>query len=207
MNSASTIIDERMTKEIISRLETTEKSIKNAIAQQKRADFKEANQTMYAQMNLFMECLSQSVSQIDSIRARMEESVSEQKAAHKYEAMEKKLLAGQIDQILGRTEILETFRELLHKDAALMDNCEGDLVEFLKLDDLLSQDVTSLKLGGDIINPLIKNGFDTIATLVMNDAATIQERTKLGPKRMERLQFSLGQLSSELQLGMFSNNS
>ena len=67
--------------------------------------------------------------------------------------------------------------------------------------------VASLKVGGDIINPLIKNGFDTIATLVMNDAATIQERTKLGPKRMERLQFSLGQLSSELQLGMFSNNS
>lgn len=146
MNSASTVIDERMTKEIISRLETKEKSIKNAIAQQKRADFKEANQTMYAQMNLFMECLSQSVSKIDSICARMEESVSEQKAAHKYEAMEKKLLAGQIDQILGRTEILETFRELLHKYAALMDNCEGDLIEFLKLDDLLSQDVASLKL-------------------------------------------------------------
>ena len=77
--------------------------------------------------------------------------MSEQKAAHKYEAMEKKLLAGQIDQILGRTEILETFRELLYKYAALMDNCEGDLVEFLKLDDLLSQDVAALKLGGDII--------------------------------------------------------
>lgn len=201
MNSASTIIDERMTKEIISRLETTEKSIKNAIAQQKRADFKEANQTMYAQMNLFMECLSQSVSQIDSIRARMEESVSEQKAAHKYEAMEKKLLAGQIDQILGRTEILETFRGLLHKYTALMENCEGDLVEFLKFDDLLSQDITSLKLGGDIINPLIKNGFDTIATLVMNDAATIQERTKLGPKRMQRLEEALKAYSSELSVG------
>ena len=203
MNSASTIIDERMTKEIISRLETTEKSIKNAIAQQKRADFKEANQTMYAQMNLFMECLSQSVSQIDSIRARMEESVSEQKAAHKYEAMEKKLLAGQIDQILGRTEILETFRGLLHKYTALMENCEGDLVEFLKFDDLLSQDITSLKLGGDIINPLIKNGFDTIATLVMNDAATIQERTKLGPKRMQRLEEALKAYSPELRFGMF----
>jgi hypothetical protein len=203
MNSASTIIDERMTKEIISRLETTEKSIKNAIAQQKRADFKEANQTMYAQMNLFMECLSQSVSQIDSIRARMEESVSEQKAAHKYEAMEKKLLAGQIDQILGRTEILETFRELLHKYAALMDNCEGDLVEFLKLDDLLSQDVALLKLGGDIINPLIRNGFDTIATLVMNDAATIQERTKLGPKRMQRLEEALKVYSPELRMGKY----
>ena len=201
MNSASTIIDERMTKEIISRLETTEKSIKNAIAQQKRADFKEANQTMYAQMNLFMECLSQSVSQIDSIRARMEESVSEQKAAHKYEAMEKKLLAGQIDQILGRTEILETFRGLLHKYTALMENCEGDLVEFLKFDDLLSQEITSLKLGGDIINPLIKNGFDTIATLVMNDAATIQERTKLGPKRMQRLEEALKAYSSELSVG------
>ena len=204
MNSASTVIDERMTKEIISRLETTEKSIKNAIAQQKRADFKEANKTMYAQMNLFMECLSQSVSQIDSIRARMEESVSEQKAAHKYEAMEKKLLAGQIDQILGRTEILETFRELLHKYAALMDNCEGDLVEFLKLDDLLSQDVASLKLGGDIINSLIKNGFDTIATLVMNDAVTIQETTKLGPKRMDRLQEGLFKISPTLKIGMFS---
>ncbi|MBR5298773.1 MAG: hypothetical protein IKU36_00830 [Bacteroidales bacterium] len=204
MNSASTVIDERMTKEIISRLETTEKSIKNAIAQQKRADFKEANETMYAQMNLFMDCLSQSVSQIDSIRARMEESVSEQKAAHKYEAMEKKLLAGQIDQILGRTEILETFRELLHKYAALMDNCEGDLVEFLKLDDLLSQDVASLKLGGDIINPLIKNGFDTIATLVMNDAVTIQETTKLGPKRMDRLQEGLFKISPTLKIGMFS---
>ena len=202
MNSASTVIDERMKKEIISHLEKTEKSIKNAIAQQKRTDFKEANETMYGQMKLFMDCLSLSVSQIDSIRARMEESVSEQKAAHKYEAMEKKLLAGQIDQILGRTEILETFRELLHKYAALMDNCEGDLVEFLKLDDLLSQDVASLKLGGDIINPLIKNGFDTIATLVMNDAATIQERTKLGPKRMQRLEEALKAYSPELRFGM-----
>jgi len=158
---------------------------------------------MYAQMNLFMECLSQSVSQIDSIRARMEESVSEQKAAHKYEAIEKKLLAGQIDKILGRTEILETFRELLHKYAALMDNCEGDLVEFLKLDDLLSQDVALLKLGGDIINPLIRNGFDTIATLVMNDAATIQECTKLGPKRMQRLEEALKVYSPELRMGKY----
>lgn len=203
MNSASTVIDERMTKEIISRLETTEKSIKSAIAQQKRTDVREANDTMYGQMKLFMDCLSLSVSKIDSIRARMEESVSEQKAAHKYEAMDKKLLAGQIDQILGRTEILETFRELLHKYAALMDNCEGDLVEFLKLDDLLSQDVALLKLGGDIINPLIRNGFDTIATLVMNDAATIQERTKLGPKRMQRLEEALKVYSPELRMGKY----
>ena len=135
----------------------------------------------------------------------MEESVSEQKAAHKYEAIEKKLLAGQIDQILGRTEILETFRELLHKYAALMDNCEGDLVEFLKLDDLLSQDVASLKLGGEIINPLIKNGLDTIATLEMNEAATIQERTKLGPKRMQRLEEALKVYSSELSVGKLSS--
>lgn len=158
---------------------------------------------MYVQMNLFMECLSQSVSKIDSICARMEESVSEQKAAHKYEAMEKKLLAGQIDQILGRTEILETFRGLLHKYTALMDNCEGDLVEFLKLDDLLSQDVASLKLGADIINPLIRNGFDTISALVMNDAATIQERTKLGPKRMQRLEEALKVYSPELRMGKY----
>ena len=203
MNSASTVIDERMTKEIISRLETTEKSIKSAIAQQKRTDVREANDTMYGQMKLFMDCLSLSVSKIDSICARMEESVSEQKAAHKYEAMDKKLLTGQIDQILGRTEILETFRELLHKYAALMDNCEGDLVEFLKLDDLLSQDVALLKLGGDIINPLIRNGFDTIATLVMNDAATIQERTKLGPKRMQRLEEALKVYSPELRMGKY----
>ena len=203
MNSASTIIDERMTKEIISRLETTEKAIKSAISQQKRTDVREANDTMYGQMKLFMDCLSLSVSKIDSICARMEESVSEQKAAHKYEAMEKKLLTGQIDQILGRTEILETFRELLHKYAALMDNCEGDLVEFLKLDDLLSQDVALLKLGGDIINPLIRNGFDTIATLVMNDAATIQERTKLGPKRMQRLEEALKVYSPELRMGKY----
>jgi hypothetical protein len=203
MNSSSTIFDEKMTKEILSQLEKTEKSIKSAIAQQKRTDVREANDTMYGQMKLFMDCLSLSVSKIDSICARMEESVSEQKAAHKYEAMEKKLLTGQIDQILGRTEILETFRELLHKYAALMDNCEGDLVEFLKLDDLLSQDVALLKLGGDIINPLIRNGFDTIATLVMNDAATIQERTKLGPKRMQRLEEALKVYSPELRMGKY----
>lgn len=200
MNSSSTVIDEGMTKEIISQLEKTEKSIKKAISHQTRVDVLDAE----GKINTLLESLDASVSGIDSIRARMEESVSEQKAAHKYEAMEKKLLAGQIDQILGRTEILETFRELLHKYAALMDNCEGDLVEFLKLDDLLSQDVASLKLGGDIINPLIKNGFDTIATLVMNDAVTIQETSKLGSKRMDRLQEGLFKISPELKIGMFS---
>ena len=203
MNSASTVIDERMKKEILSQLEKTEKSIKNAISRQKSADVREANESISAQWKVFMDCLSHSLSEINSLCARLEESVSEQKSAHKYEAMERKLFAGQIDQILGRTEILETFRGLLHKYTALIENCEGDLVEFLKLDDLLSQDVASLKLGGDIINPLIKNGFDTIATLVMNDAATIQERTKLGPKRMQRLEEALKVYSPELRMGKY----
>ena len=203
MNSASKFVDEKMKKDILSQLEKTEKSIKNAITQQKITDVKEANESISAQWKVFMDCLSHSLSEINSLCARLEESVSEQKSAHKYEAMERKLFAGQIDQILGRTEILETFRGLLHKYTALIENCEGDLVEFLKLDDLLSQDVTSLKLGGDIINPLIKNGFDTIATLVMNDAATIQERTKLGPKRMQRLEEALKAYSPELRFGMF----
>ena len=203
MNSASKFVDEKMKKDILSQLEKTEKSIKNAISQQKSTDVREANESISAQWKVFMDCLSHSLSEINSLCARLEESVSEQKSVHKYEAMERKLFAGQIDQILGRTEILETFRGLLHKYTALIENCEGDLVEFLKLDDLLSQDVTSLKLGGDIINPLIKNGFDTIATLVMNDAATIQERTKLGPKRMQRLEEALKAYSPELRFGMF----
>jgi hypothetical protein len=204
MNSSSTIFDEKMTKEIISQLEKTEKSIKSAIAQQKRTDVREANDTMYGQMKLFMDCLSQSVSQIDSIRARMEESVSEQKAAHKYESMEKKLLAGQIDQILGRTEILETFRGLLHKYTTLIESSEGDLVDFLQMDDLLSQDVSSLNIGSDITTPLIRNGYDKIESLVMSDIATIQDKTKLGPKRMERLQEGLSRLSPRLKVGMYS---
>ena len=204
MNSASTVIDERMKKEIISHLEKTEKSIKNAIAQQKRADFKEANETMYGQMKLFMDCLSLSVSQIDSICARMEESVSEQKAAHKYEAIEKKLLIGQLDQISQRTEILDTLRELIHKYSVLIENSEGDLVDFLQMDDLLSKDISSLNIGSDITTPLIRNGYDKIESLVMNDAATIQETTKLGPKRMERLQEGLSRVSPRLKIGMFS---
>ncbi len=207
MNSASTVIDERMKKEIISHLEKTEKSIKNAIAQQKRADFKEANETMYGQMKLFMDCLSLSVSQIDSICASMEESVSEQKAAHKYEAIEKKLLIGQLDQISQRTEILDTLRELIHKYSVLIENSEGDLVDFLQMDDLLSKDISSLNIGSDITTPLIRNGYDKIESLVMNDAATIQETTKLGPKRMERLQEGLSRVSPRLKIGMFSANS
>ena len=203
MNSSSKFVDEKMKKEILSQLEKTEKSIKNAISRQKSADVREANESISAQWKVFMDCLSHSLSEINSLCARLEESVSEQKSAHKYEAMERKLFAGQIDQILGRTEILETFRGLLHKYTALIENCDGDLVEFLKLDDLLSQDVASLKLGGDIINPLIKNGFDTIATLVMNDAATIQERTKLGPKRMQRLEEALKVYSPELRMGKY----
>ena len=204
MNSASTVIDERMKKEIISHLEKTEKSIKNAIAQQKRTDFKEANETMYGQMKLFMDCLSLSVSQIDSICARMEESVSEQKAAHKYEAIEKKLLIGQLDQISQRTEILDTLRELIHKYSVLIENSEGNLVDFLQMDDLLSKDISSLNIGSDITTPLIRNGYDKIESLVMNDAATIQETTKLGPKRMERLQEGLSRVSPRLKIGMFS---
>ena len=204
MNSASTVIDERMKKEIISHLEKTEKSIKNAIAQQKRTDFKEANETMYGQMKLFMDCLSLSVSQIDSICARMEESVSEQKAAHKYEAIEKKLLIGQLDQISQRTEILDTLRELIHKYSVLIENSEGNLVDFLQMDDLLSKDISSLNIGSDITTPLIRNGYDKIESLVMNDAATIQETTKLGPKRMERLQEGLSRFSPRLKIGMFS---
>lgn len=112
------------------------------------------------------------LSQLEKTEKSIKSAIAQQKAAHKYEAIEMKLFAGQIDQILDRTEILETFRGLLHKYTALMENCEGDLVEVLKFDDLLSQDITSLKLGGDIVNPLIKNGFDTIATLVMNDEAS-----------------------------------
>ena len=204
MNSASTVIDERMKKEIILHLEKTEKSIKNAIAQQKRADFKEANEAMYGQMKLFMDCLSLSVSQIDSICARMEESVSEQKAAHKYEAIEKKLLIGQLDQISQRTEILDTLRELIHKYSVLIENSEGDLVDFLQMDDLLSKDISSLNIGSDITTPLIRNGYDKIGSLAMNDAATIQETTKLGPKRMERLQEGLSRVSPRLKIGMFS---
>lgn len=200
MNSASTVIDERMTKEIISHLEKTEKSLRAAINNQKRIEVLDAER----KINTLLESLKETISGIDTISSRLEESVSEQKAAHKYEAMEKKLLIGQLDQIGQRTEVLDTFRELIHKYSVLVENSEGDLVDFLQMDDLLSKDISSLNIGTDITTPLIRNGYDKIESLVMNDAATIQEATKLGPKRMERLQDGLSRFSPRLIIGMFS---
>ena len=72
------------------------------------------------------------------------------------------------------------------------------------MDDLLSKDISSLNIGSDITTPLIRNGYNKIESLVMNDAATIQETTKLGPKRMEWLQEGLSRVSPRLKIGMFS---
>lgn len=119
-----------------------------------------------------------------------------------YEGLDLKLFKGQLDQLLGRTEILDTVRVVIHKYAFLLENSKGDFLEFLKVDDLLSQPVSVLKLGKEITGPLVRNGLVRIEDLLMTRSETIMERTKLGPKRMQRLEEALKAYSPGLRFGM-----
>jgi hypothetical protein len=79
-------------------------------------------------------------------------------------------------------------------------------VKFLKMDDLVSQSVTVLNLGRDIRSTLLRNGLDKVESLLLHDAATIQQMTRLGPKRMQRLEAALKDYSPQLGFGMYAQN-
>ncbi len=113
------------------------------------------------------------------------------------------LFNGQIAQLLDRTEILDTIRAVIHKYAYLIDVSKGDLVEFLKLDDVLSQPVQVLNISREITNALVRNGLDRIECLIMHDASVISQKTRLGPRRMQMLEEALKSYAPGLGFGMY----
>ena len=72
------------------------------------------------------------------------------------------------------------------------------------MDDLVSQPVTILNLGRDIRSALQRNGIDKIESLLIHDAPTIQQMTRLGPKRMQRLETALKDFAPQLNFGMYN---
>ena len=76
-------------------------------------------------------------------------------------------------------------------------------VNFLKMDDLVSQSVTVLNLGRDIRSTLLRNGLDKVESLLIHDAPTIQQMTRLGPKRMQRLEAALKDFAPQLGFGKY----
>lgn len=76
-------------------------------------------------------------------------------------------------------------------------------VNFLKMDDLVSQSVTVLNLGRDIRSTLLRNGLDKVESLLIHDAPAIQQMTRLGPKRMLRLEAALKDYAPELGFGKY----
>jgi hypothetical protein len=72
-------------------------------------------------------------------------------------------------------------------------------------DDLVSLSVIILNLGTDIRSVLLRNGLDKIESLLIHAAPTIQQMTRLGPKRMQRLEAALKDYALELRLGMYNN--
>ena len=119
------------------------------------------------------------------------------------DSVEVNLFKGQIAQLLDRTEILDTIRAVIHKYAYLIDVSKGDLVEFLKLDDVLSQPVQVLNISREITNALVRNGLDRIECLTMHDASVISQKTGLGPRRMQMLEDALKSYAPGLGLGMY----
>jgi hypothetical protein len=67
----------------------------------------------------------------------------------------------------------------------------------------VSQSVTVLNLGRDIRSALLRNGLDKIESLLVHDAPMIQQMTRLGPKRMQRLETALKDYAPELGFGMY----
>ncbi|MBO5472060.1 MAG: hypothetical protein J5976_06450 [Bacteroidales bacterium] len=119
------------------------------------------------------------------------------------DSVEVGLFKGQLSQLLDRTEILDTIRAVIHKYAYLIDVSKGDLVEFLKIDDVLSQPVQVLNISREIANALVRNGLDRIECLTMHDASVISQKTRLGPKRMQMLEEALKSYAPELGFGMY----
>ena len=140
--------------------------------------------------------------QLSSLEEDLRASVSEGKNIHKYEALKVKLMTGQLDQLLERTEVLDTAKEILRKYSALLSFSKGDINDFLRFDELISKPLSELNLSKEIRDVLTRNGFETIESLVLNNAMKIQEETRLGPKRMQRLEAALKNYSPELSFGM-----
>ena len=142
--------------------------------------------------------------QLSSLEEELRASVSEGKNIHKYEALKVKLMTGQLDQLLERTEVLDTAKEILRKYSALLSVSKGDVNDFLRFDELISKPLSELNLSKEIRDVLTRNGFETVESLVLNDAMKIQEETRLGPKRMQRLEAALKNYSPDLSFGMTS---
>ncbi len=129
--------------------------------------------------------------------------IKQLKDSRQSDSVEVNLFIGQLSQLLDRTEILDTIRAVIHKYAYLIDVSKGDIVEFLKLDDVLSQPVQVLGISREITNALVRNGLDRIESLVMHDASVISQKIRLGPKRMQMLEEALKLYSPGLRFGMY----
>lgn len=125
------------------------------------------------------------------------------KDSRETDLMEVSLFKGQISQLLDRTEILDTVRAVIHKYAYLIDVSKGDIIEFMKIDDVLSQPVQVLNISREITNALVRNGLDRIECLVMHDVSDISQKTRLGPRRMQMLEEALKSYVPGLGFGMY----
>ena len=144
--------------------------------------------------------------QLDRKNVNIEEIkklIKQLKDSRPSDSMEVNLFKGQLSQLLDRTEILDTVRAVIHKYAYLIDVSKGDIVEFLKIDDVLSQPVQVLNISREITNSLVRNGLDRIECLVKHDASVISQKTRLGPKRMQMLDEALKSYSPGLGFGMY----
>lgn len=174
-------------RNLVNRMEKVEADISESI-----------NERVSAEVRSIKELLKQ----LSSLEEELRASVSEGKNIHKYEALKVKLMTGQLDQLLERTEVLDTVKEIVRKYSALMSFSKGDVMDFLRFDELISKPLSELNLSKEIRDVLTRNGFETIESLVLNDAMKIQEQTRLGPKRMQRLEAALKNYSPELSFGM-----
>lgn len=129
--------------------------------------------------------------------------IKQLKDSRQSDSVEVNLFKGQLSQLLDRTEILDTVRAVIHKYAYLIDVSKGDIVEFLKIDDVLSQPVQVLNISREITNALVRNGLDRIECLIMHDACVISQKTRLGPKRMQMLKGALKSYAPGLGFGMY----
>lgn len=129
--------------------------------------------------------------------------IKQLKDSRQSDSVEVNLFKGQLSQLLDRTEILDTVRAVIHKYAYLIDVSKGDIVEFLKIDDVLSQPVQVLNISREITNALVRNGLDRIECLIMHDACVISQKTMLGPKRMQMLEGALKSYAPGLGFGMY----
>lgn len=129
--------------------------------------------------------------------------IKQLKDSRQSDSVEVNLFKGQLSQLLDRTEILDTVRAVIHKYAYLIDVSKGDIVEFLKIDDALSQPVQVLNISREITNALVRNGLDRIECLTMHDASVISQKTRLGPRRMQMLEEALKSYAPGLGFGMY----